>query len=1701
MEFLAHFMSGAPRHHYMKTYERVRGGMIPGVLGRLHRGGKTRAELLAMLPQVERTLAIRRQTHISKLRKMVKKLKKPTDKQNKINLLMRHDQATLLRAINPDEESHIRREMRTKNKGYIASYMYEQNISVQKRGRSTSLAAGATGPERNQKRSKPAMKLINEDQTGIASGPALMRRDNSDAPAMPADAPAMPTGRPRGYTSTIQIPNPVFGSSDEKTQPVSAEERMTGVSDPFAAGYGRRGTKDQQEMADQAREMNALKSARDAVQQSVNEQREQGVDNERRETENAEQMSRNNEQRAGLKQDLRNARQDTSDDAPIKVAELQAQIVGTEQAANELRAEQANLQDQKQVLSGLNMEMFDALDEPSDGEIREAENLARIETDENARNANDQRMVDDLEDYEMQRTADAGNSGQSEWFDPDIEDAQEPAWGQRRGERDQQMVSEHERERVIDMPEVLRYQADKGTEATSAFLQARLVDTNQQFDDVQAQLDDAHQQLEESADFNLQRTAESELRSERLEDKIAGYKDRLEDADLQSDKHQSEAKGLRERIGELNNLGQGGLYHAALKRTMDAEAQVKELKSGIDAARDKARSAEVGNIRKLRGEHKELWEQREGVHKASQAEAQAKYDDLKRDMEKERGVYGEQMREGERMRLQGEDLVTNLGRQANQMRTTHALQMQAAAAGAQQLQTRFDTEVGRRDVAIQGQDAKITELQGKLQHAGAQEKTIQDAIRKNAEATKRETEMKRVIDGLKEEFKRKKREGGAPGDTKRLEIELRKALDAGKAAEAARQNAEKTMKRAQADAESNIAIGFLPVHEKAFVDHVLNERMSEDVVPLVDVLNPKQRREFVDAVVKWDGSYPISQQDGTRFRKLFSKVADVDYGRIMGAMETKWNDYAKEGMGRAGIDKWNKNSILGYITGIPDQRRKLIRDLARFYRVKYADPSGKDFDFQTIAANLTKHFLKSFTDFQQFVGKVSQPQPEVHPGGIDPQQLSDLHDQMVGQRRKHESQLQDLDANTAKMKDHAQKHVEGLHKKFGEQSARVQQNVDDLKKQLGAAHNHIKRLTAEGSSKILMAGERIKKLEQGLKNAHGRRPRNPNEKRAQTKKINQLNLDIARVRKLKGEEEAAAAINEGKVEQLEGVVDDLQQKLAAAVGEQEKRGIHQLEYENVFLGARQHERNFYGRISDAVQFEQVIDEQTDATSVQRAKAKRDVARAYARWDGTLPIPSRDQGSIVGAVRALFSNSASDQQIHDRFVGRVHEAMRSEVVATTKRFKLKNWDKTSVREAVARFDDRERTTRKKMRDIASNMGVKVFQPSGPVVTMKTLLNRLTARILKDPNALVAFEAEMSEDVPDEEDDAELQQLRQERAAQEEKYSGLEEQSEQLRRELEVARSGGEASELLGTLNRKQQSEIESLNNQISELHGELSTGGTGVRELQDRLARISSGLQDALGSQSPDELMSRVRGLVDDVGRLSRANSTLERMDDPWELRDPPVGPTPTPSEAPPVDPGVMGHVHTILNRTAGIADGVRQLRERAAAHTILNRTNQLTEQVRALRERAAAPAPVAPPPPPTGYTSRMPNNNVVIKTGQERKVADDIEKRALVQRAVAIKRQKKRKPRITNIRKAYMEARRVATALLRKERKFLNDRIKKDLKQVAKASRKGVRAKKVAEVKAKWKKFKELFPHWKKIKTVEALRRLTEQVKTHRLKT
>jgi hypothetical protein len=973
-------------------------------------------------------------------------------------------------------------------------------------------------------------------------------------------------------------------------------------------------------------------------------------------------------------------------------------------------------------------------------------------------------------------------------------------------------------------------------------------------------------------------------------------------------------------------------------------------------------------------------------------------------------------------------------------------------------------------------------------------------------------------------------------------------------AEAAKKNAERVMGRARADAEINTAMGGMADHQRAFVDHVLNERLSEDLLPLSELLSAKKRLAFVNAVVKWDGSFPIPEKVGRRFRSIFSDMSGVAYGEIMTSLEDRWLGYAQGAMDDAGIDKWNRDSLMEYIMEIPDERRDRVKELARFFRVDYTNTNGNDLAYRTIAANLTTRFLKSFGDFQKFIGQVNQPfdpQKIFQKSGVDPTEHKKLQEKLTGERRdferqmgemqsklktahdsgddgaakalkqqmeadrkKYEAQLGQLEAQTTGEKQQMEAdrkkyeaHLGQLKAQTAGEKQQAMAHIDDLNRKLTTAQGEVKRLTAEGSSKILEAGKRIKKLQRELKSVQTKKPTGTRDREKHAKKVRQLQQEIMGIRKLKDEEEASGLLNETTAERLEATVADLKRKLVDATGEQKRRGIHQMEYENIFATAKQHEQMYYSEINDTVQFEELIDQQTDATISQRSKAKRDVARAYAKWDGSLPIPMRDQQRITDAVEDLFPDSVTHTHLRERFVGRVEEHLRPLVRSITQHLDVKDWNKTGVRNALMKFDDKSKATRKRMRDIANNMDVKVFRTSGHVVDMKTLFNRLSLRILKDPAALTAFAAEMGADTAaeaagEEKEETEVQQLRQERMAQDEKYSALEDQVEQMRRELDVAQSGGDdradQADMLNALNSEQRGEIERLNSTIGQLHEQLTVMGDegGARKLHERLAHISSGLQDALGSESVEEAMNRIRQLayeLTDVGRLSRTNTGLSgrgRADTDQSARPGRAAtqqfevPSQAGSVAPP-HPEVMGHVHTILNRTAELAAGVREL-----------------------RGRVAMPAAAAPPPPPGppsgpsgGYRSRMPNTNIVLKTGQERRVADGIEKRALAQRAVAIKKQKKRKPRITNIRKAYMEARRVATALLRKERKFLNDRIKKDLKQVAKASRKGVRAKKMAEVKAKWNKFKQLFPHWKKVKTVAALRHLTEQVKTHRLKT
>jgi len=121
------------------------------------------------------------------------------------------------------------------------------------------------------------------------------------------------------------------------------------------------------------------------------------------------------------------------------------------------------------------------------------------------------------------------------------------------------------------------------------------------------------------------------------------------------------------------------------------------------------------------------------------------------------------------------------------------------------------------------------------------------------------------------------------------------------------------------------------------------------------------------------------------------------------------------------------------------------------------------------------------------------------------------------------------------------------------------------------------------------------------------------------------------------------------------------------------------------------------------------------------------------------------------------------------------------------------------------------------------------------------------------------------------------------------------------------------------------------------------------------------------------------------------------------------------------------------------------------------------------------------------YVSRIPG---ILR--RERQLADLIEKRA---KTVT----KKRRRPITIARKAYMDARRLATVNLRKDRDEMKKNVTKALSRLPRNKRKGARKDKLDEIKAMWKHFTSKYPHHKKIKTIAELKRLTEAVKHHRL--
>ena len=82
-----------------------------------------------------------------------------------------------------------------------------------------------------------------------------------------------------------------------------------------------------------------------------------------------------------------------------------------------------------------------------------------------------------------------------------------------------------------------------------------------------------------------------------------------------------------------------------------------------------------------------------------------------------------------------------------------------------------------------------------------------------------------------------------------------------------------------------------------------------------------------------------------------------------------------------------------------------------------------------------------------------------------------------------------------------------------------------------------------------------------------------------------------------------------------------------------------------------------------------------------------------------------------------------------------------------------------------------------------------------------------------------------------------------------------------------------------------------------------------------------------------------------------------------------------------------------------------------------------------------------------------------------------------------------------------MEARRLAAAAIRKEKKTIVADIKLKVSRLKKGTRTARKKAFMADLKKRMTHFAQKYPHWKKVKTIQSLRRLTISAPAHRLKT
>jgi hypothetical protein len=367
--------------------------------------------------------------------------------------------------------------------------------------------------------------------------------------------------------------------------------------------------------------------------------------------------------------------------------------------------------------------------------------------------------------------------------------------------------------------------------------------------------------------------------------------------------------------------------------------------------------------------------------------------------------------------------------------------------------------------------------------------------------------------------------------------------------------------------------------------------------------------------------------------------------------------------------------------------------------------------------------------------------------------------------------------------------------------------------------------------------------------------------------------------------------------------------------------------------------------------------------------------------------------------------------------------------------------------------------------------------------------------------------------------ELDQLREEAAFMTERHATDLERSHEERGILHEQKEAAEsAREAAGEEHERQKaqmiSEHEAQKRQMSDDHESATMnlqagfehqleqiraqGGT-QREVEDLRREHQRNLENQTAAHQRDVL-----GLQEDISRrisetwgvrtnLEEAQQRIEeKQAEINQLRDE-LGR----GRAPSADSSVSG-VSIGLGVPLPPAEAMRRRLDEGEAQLV-----ELTNELAELKKQAAAPVgpggPAGPPGPPgpsgpsgaagpggSGLSGLAPYISRILRSDFTEKPARAAHKR-------------KRKSTKTSYRNAYMEARREATANLKKEKANRLAAIKEKVSKIPRKNRAAEKKKLGLALKKMWKLFKGKYPHWKKVKTVGALRKLTETVKTHRL--